>query len=207
MRENVLKAIEELKEKSKKRNFSQTIDLIIILKEFDTKKSENKFTEDVFIPKGRGSPANVVLFSDTIKDIDCELINSAELESLGKNKREAKKLAAATQFFLAEAQMMPLIGKTLGQFLAPRGKMPKIVTGNVAPLVKTLKSSVKIKVKDSPVIQCLVGKEDMKNEDIETNIDAVLHFLETKLPKGKHNIGEVLLKLTMSEPVKVVYEK
>ena len=47
MRENVLKAIEELKEKSKKRNFSQTIDLIIILKEFDTKKTENKFTEDV----------------------------------------------------------------------------------------------------------------------------------------------------------------
>jgi large subunit ribosomal protein L1 len=207
MRENVLKTIAELKEKSKKRNFSQTIDLIVILKEFDTKKSENKFTEDVLLPKGRGKPANVVVFSDTVKDLDCEIINSSELEGLGKNKREAKRLAASTQFFLAEAPMMPLIGKSLGQFLAPRGKMPKIVAGNIAPLVKTLKNSVRIKVKDSPVIQCLVGKEDMKDEDIEVNIDAVLHFLETKLPKGKHNIGEVLLKFTMSGPVKMVYEK
>jgi large subunit ribosomal protein L1 len=181
--------------------------LIVILKEFDTKKSENKFTEDVLLPKGRGKPANVVVFSDTVKDLDCEIINSSELEGLGKNKREAKRLAASTQFFLAEAPMMPLIGKSLGQFLAPRGKMPKIVAGNIAPLVKTLKNSVRIKVKDSPVIQCLVGKEDMKDEDIEVNIDAVLHFLETKLPKGKHNIGEVLLKFTMSGPVKMVYEK
>ena len=207
MRENVLKAIEELKEKSKKRNFSQTIDLIIILKEFDTKKTENKFTEDVFLPKGRGKIANIVVFSDSMKDLDCEVINSVELDNLGKNKREAKKLISSTNFFLAEAPLMPLIGKSLGQFLAPRGKMPKIVAGNIAPLVKTLKSSVRIKVKDTPVIQCLVGKEDMKNEDIGENIDAVLNFLETKLSKGKHNIGEVLLKLTMSEPVKMVYEK
>jgi len=207
MRENVLKAIEELREKSKKRNFSQTIDLIIILKEFDIKKQENKFAEDVYLPKGRGKPANVVVFSDNIKDIDCEILNSGELEVIGKNKRDAKKLVSGTQFFLAEAQMMPLIGKTLGQLLAPRGKMPKIVTGNINAIVKTLKNSVRIKVKDSPVIQCLIGKEDMKNEDIESNVDAILHFLETKLPKGKHNIGEVLLKFTMSEPVKVVYEK
>lgn len=207
MRENVLKAIEELKKKSKKRNFSQTIDLIIILKEFDTKKPENKFTEDILLPRGRGKAANVVVFSDTMKDLDCEIIDGAGLDRLGKNKREAKKLVSGTQFFLAEASLMPLIGKSLGQFLAPRGKMPKMVTDNVAPIVKNLKNSVRIKVKDSPVIQCLVGKEDMKNEDIEENIGAVLSFLETKLPKGKHNINEVLLKLTMSEPVKMVYEK
>lgn len=204
MKENILKAIEELKEKSKKRNFSQTFDLIIILKEFDTKKPENKFSEDVLLPKSRGKIANVVVFSDTMKDLDCEIVNSSDIENLEKNKREAKKLVSKTQFFLAEAPLMPLIGKILGQFLAPRGKMPKMISGNPASIIENLKNSVRIKVKDSPVIQCLVGKENMKNEDIVENVVAVLNFLETKLPKGKHNIGEVLIKLTMSEPVKVV---
>ena len=204
MQENILKTVNELKGKSKKRNFSQTFDLIIVLKEFDLKKSENKFSEDVVLPKGRGKDANIVVFSDSIKDLDCKTIGSGEIEKLAKNKREAKKLISKTQFFLAEAPLMPAIGKAFGQFLAPRGKMPKIIAGDAGKLVKNLKNSVRVKVKDAPVIQCLVGNESMKDEDVVENVEAILDFLNTKLPKGKHNIGEVLIKLTMSEPVKVV---
>lgn len=113
-------------------------------------------------------------------------------------------MVSGTQFFLAEAPMMPVVGKALGQFLAPRGKMPKIITGDATHLVKNLKKSVQIKIKDAPVIQCLVGSEDMPDEDVAENVEAVLEFLNTKLPKGKHNIGKVLIKLTMSGPVKVM---
>jgi large subunit ribosomal protein L1 len=204
MENNILKAINELKEKSKKRNFSQTFDLIIILKEMDLKKQENKFSEEVVLPRGRGEDAVIVVFSDTLKNLDCETMGTSDIEKLSKNKREVKKMVSGTQFFLAEAPMMPLVGKALGQFLAPRGKMPKIVTGDAAHLVKNLKRSVHIKIKDAPVIQCLVGSEDMPNEDVAENVEAVLEFLNTKLPKGKHNIGKVLIKLTMSEPVKVM---
>lgn len=204
MENNILKAIKELKEKSKKRNFSQTFDLIIVLKEIDLKKPENRFSEDVVLPRGRGKPANIVVFSDTLKNLDCKTIGSGEVEKLPKEKRDVKKLVSKTQFFLAEAPLMPVVGKALGQFLAPRGKMPKIITGDAAHVVKNLKNSVRIKIKDAPVIQCLVGSEDMSDEDVVENVEAVLEFLNTKLPKGKHNIGEVLIKLTMSEPVKVV---
>jgi large subunit ribosomal protein L1 len=204
MENNILKAINELKEKSKKRNFSQTFDLIIILKEMDLKKPENKFSEEVVLPRGRGENASIVVFSDTLKDLDCETIGTSDIEKLSKNKREVKKMVSVTQFFLAEAPMMPVVGKALGQFLAPRGKMPKIITGDAAHLVKNLKKSVQIKIKDAPVIQCLIGSEDMSNEDVAENVEAVLEFLNTKLPKGKHNIGKVLIKLTMSGPVKVM---
>lgn len=204
MRERILQAIKELRENSKKRKFSQAFDLIITLKEFDVKKPENKFSEDILLPKGRGKIANVVVFTDTMKNLDCKILNSNDIQNLAKNKREVKKLVSQTDFFLAEAPLMPLIGKTLGQFLAPRGKMPRIISGDAASLVKNLKNSVRIKVKDSPVIQCLVGKENMKDEDIRENVESILNFLETKLPKGRHNIKEVLIKLTMSKPVKVV---
>lgn len=202
MTEKILKAIKELRETSKKRNFNQTLDLIIGMKELDLKKPENKFSEDVVLPSGRGQEANVVVFSDTIKDLDCKILTGQDIQNLGKNKREVKKLAQS-DFFLADAPLMPLIGKVLGQSLAPKGKMPRIISEDVKSSVKKLKSSIRIRLKDSPVIQCPVGVESMKDEEIAENVEAVLKFLETKLPKGRHNIKEVLIKLTMSKPIKI----
>lgn len=203
MTEKILKIIKELKEKSKKRNFPQTFDLIINLKEFDVKKPENKFSEDFVLPFGKGKESKVVIFADAIKTDKCEVVGTDEIQKLAKNKRAAKKVARQVDFFLAEPKLMPLIGKALGVYLGPSGKMPKIITGNVDSLVENYKKSVRIRVKDSPVIQCSVGNEKMKEEEIVENIKSVLKFLETKLPKGKHNIKEVLLKLTMGKPMKI----
>jgi large subunit ribosomal protein L1 len=203
MAEKILQAIKELREKSKKRKFAQTFDLIIVLREFDIKKPENKFSEDIVLPHGRGKEGNVVVFSDTIKDIDCEVLNSANIQNIGKNKREIRRLVSSTDFFLSEPQLMPLIGKSFGQFLGPKGKMPKLISGDVKKLVEDYKKSVRIKIRDSPVIQCMIGSEQMDDESVIENINAVLKFLETKLPKGKHNIGKLLIKLTMSNPIKI----
>jgi large subunit ribosomal protein L1 len=188
--EKILEAIKELREKSKKRNFLQTFDLIINLKEFDVKKPENKINEDFVLPHGKGEEAKVVIFSDTIKEAKAEILRSFDLEKLAKDKRSLRKLAKSTDFFLAEPQLMPLIGKTLGQFLAPKGKMPKIISGDVEKMVENYKKSVKIRIKDSPVIQCAVGKENMKDEEIAENILAIINFLKEKLPKGQ----EILAK-------------
>jgi large subunit ribosomal protein L1 len=203
MNEKILKAIKESREKSKKRNFSQTFDLIISLKEFDLKKPESKFTEDVVLPHGRGDEARVMVFSDNIKGDDFSVMTNADLQNLAKNKRNSKTLVKQTDFFLAEPKLMPVVGKILGAYVGPRGKIPKLLTGDAKVLVKNYKKSVRIRVKDSPVIQCLVGNEKMKDEEVTENIEAVMKFLETRLPKGKNNIGKAKLKLTMGQPVKV----
>jgi large subunit ribosomal protein L1 len=92
----------------------------------------------------------------------------------------------------------------MGASLAPKGKMPKMFTSDeIKGMIKNYKKSTRVKIKDSPVIQCLIGKEYMKDEEIAENIQEVLKFLETKLPKGKHNIGKILLKMTMEKPVKI----
>lgn len=203
MKEKVLQAIKDLREKSGKRKFPQTFDLIINLKEFDIKRPENKINESAYLPKGRGKEAKVVIFSDRIKDADAEVLNASDIEKISKSKSMRKKLARDTDFFLAEANLMPVIGKSFGQMLAPRGKMPKLISGDLTESVETLKKSTRIRIKDAPVIQCLIGNENMKDEDVVENIESVIKFLDTKLPKGKVNIGKVLLKLTMSKPVKL----
>jgi len=202
MDQKILNVIKELRKNSKKRNFVQSFDLIINLKEYDVRKPENKINEEFALPHGRGE-VKVVVFSDTIKDLDCEILTSEDVEKLAKNKRAARKFIKEVDFFLAEPSMMPLIGKHLGQLLAPRQKMPKVISGDVKKMVEELKKSVRIVVKVAPVIQCIVGKEDMKDEEICENIESLLKYLENRLPKGKRNIKNVLLKLTMSKPVKI----
>jgi len=201
--EKILNAIKQLREKSGKKEFSQSVDLIVSLKEFDLKKPENKFTDEVILPHGKGRESSVIVFADNIKDVGTEILTTEEVNDLAKNKRKAKKLVANTDFFLAEAKLMPVVGKVLGQFVGPRGKLPKIITGDAKALVKNYKRAVRVRVKDTPVIQTIIGKEDMKDQELAENMEAVLQFLEKRLPKGKNNIGKVMMKLTMSKPMKV----
>ncbi len=204
MAEKVADAIKKLKGSPEKRKFDQSFDLIINLKDIDIKKPEGKINEDFRLPNGLGREAKVVLFSDTVKQAgDAQVFTSADVDKFAKDKRSAKKLIRQTDFFVAEPKMMAPIGKTMGQTLAPKGKMPKILSGDPKSLVAGLNSSTRLKVKDAPVIQCVVGRESMDEQKLTENIMAVMKHLEMKLPQGRNNIKGVLLKLTMSKPVKL----
>ena len=203
-----LEKIKEVKEKSKKRNFNQRYDLIINLKEIDLKKPENKIDEFFPLPKGRGKEASIVFFSDSSEKIEgCRVINSSEIEELGKDKKKVKKLIKSTDFFISEPKLMPIVGKHLGKFLAPRGMMPKPIVGDIKKEVEELKKSVRITVNKQPIIHTIVGSEEMKEKDVEENIHALFSFVEKKLPKGKNNIKNAYLKLTMGHPVKLEVEE
>lgn len=202
MREEITKSLQNLR-KAEKRNFTQSIDLIIALKDLDLKKTENRFSEDFILPKGRGKDAEVIVFSDNLSDLGCDIFTSEDIQKTAGNKRDVKKLANKTDFFLAEPPLMPLIGKSMGQALAPRNKMPKLITGNAKKMVDDYKKRTRVILKSAPVIQCLVGKEDMPDGEIVDNVEGVLKLLETKLPRGRHNMGKVFLKFTMSKPVNI----
>jgi large subunit ribosomal protein L1 len=202
-KEGIAKALKALREGSKKRNFSQTIDLIVNLKHFDAKKAENKINEILALPNGRAKQSKVVVFSDTAKSDEFTVVKSDEISRLAGDKKGAKMLAKETDFFLAEPKLMPLIGKSLGQILAPQGKMPALMTGDAKKAVENYVKSVRIRIKDSPVVQCPVGAEDMEDGKIAENVESVLRFLERRLPKGKNSIAKVFVKMTMSKPVKV----
>ena len=60
-----------------------------------------------------------------------------------------------------------------------------------------------VRMRNQPVIQCRVGTEDMKEEELVENIQAVVNVLEGKLKRGMKNIDSAYVKTSMGEPVKI----
>lgn len=209
MAEEFLKEIREAKEKAKKRKFLQTWDLSVSLKNIDLKKPENKLNLEFPLPEGRGKESKVIFIVDTLlpeaKKTGALVLTKNDLEKLGKEKKKLKSYAKEYDWWFCEAPLMPLVGKTLGVVLGPRGKMPKPIPpkGSVQPFVEMSKRLVRIRLRDSPVIHVPVGTENMKEEQIMKNIVAVMNFIKEKLPKGRGNIKGAHIKLTMGPPVKL----
>ncbi len=208
----ILAAVKEAKEKSEKRNFAQSVELILNLQEIDMKSPEGRLQENVELPHPLPEKANKVCVIATgelalkAKKANADLvIERAELESLAGKKKELRKIAGEYDFFVAEAPLMPLVGKILGAALGPRGKMPVPVppTADIESLLKKYRKTVVIRMRNQPIIQCRVGTESMKEEEIAENIQAILRVLEGKLKRGMKNIKLVCIKTTMGAPVKI----
>ena len=148
MTQEVLEAVKEAKEQSKPRNFTQSVDMIINVRDLDVKKPENRFNEEVTLPNGRGKDVKIGVIADgelivQAKDAGVALvINKDDLEALGKDRKQAKSAANSVDFFIAQADMMPLVGRFLGPILGPRNKMPKPVPASIKldPLLERLQS-------------------------------------------------------------------
>ncbi len=206
---SIAKSLEEVRSKSKKRNFDQAIDLVINLTQMDLKNPENKFTEDVVLPSGKGKDVKVGIIGNNLvlkgQGKADKLITEKDLGALEKNAKEQKKFANEVDFLIAEAPFMPRIGKVLGKVLGMRGKMPKPLPpqADPVPMINMLKKTVRIKLKDTPVLQCSFGVESMKTEELEKNYEAIISAILKKLPSGKNNIKSVYVKTTMGAPVEV----
>lgn len=209
-RDKVKEAITKAKESSKQRKFVQTLDLAINFRDVDFNKPEDRLNLDVVLPNGFGKDIKIGVFAD--KELMAEarenasvVIPKEELESLQQNTNKTKKLAKDCMYFLAQASLMPNIGKSLGQILAPRGKMPSPVPPNakLKPIVERLKKTVKIKNKGKflPTIHVAVGAESQGIDQLTDNAMAVLNSIRDKMQKGR--ISSVSLKLTMGPSVKV----
>lgn len=212
MTQEVLEAVKEAKEQSKPRNFTQSVDMIVNIRDLDVKKPENRFNEEVTLPNGRGKEVKIGVIADgelivQAKDAGVALvINKADLEELGKDRNAAKKAANSVDFFIAQADMMPLVGRFLGPILGPRNKMPKPVPASIKldPLLERLQSTVKVGIKQQPAIQIIVGSQDMSDEDLAENIETVLTVLDRHLDKGRNQIKSMFIKTTMGPIVRVI---
>jgi large subunit ribosomal protein L1 len=204
--------VKKAKEETKKRKFTQSIELIINFKDIDVKKGF-AINEVVQLPK-TSSPATVCVIatgdmSQKAKAAKADaVIGNEELTKFESNKRESRKFINKYDFFLADTQIMPTVGKALGQLLGPRGKMPTPVPFN-APIdafLSRFRTSIKVRTRASLSVSCKIGDESMEDADLAINAHAVISAIEKKLPNGEKNIKKILIKTTMGKPVKQVQE-
>jgi len=212
MNQEIMEAVKKAKEQSKPRNFTQSIDVVINIKDLDVKKPENRFDEEVFLPNGRGKGIKIAVIADGELSVQAKnagadlVISKADLEDFGKDRKKAKKMANEYTFFVAQADMMPQVGRFLGPVLGPRKKMPKPVPASAKPdpILERLNNTVKVRIKDQPVIQAIVGSQDMDDEQIADNVEAVLGILDRKLEKGRNQIKSMYIKTTMGPVARVI---
>jgi large subunit ribosomal protein L1 len=209
--QTILAAVKEAKGKSEKRNFNQSVELVLRLREIDMKSPEAKIQEVVELPR---SPAKLnkicVIASGELalkarKANADHVIEKAELDGLAGKKRELRKIANDYDVFIAEAPLMPLVGKVLGPILGPRGKMPLPIppTADIASLMTKHRKTVIVRMRNQPIVQVRVGTENMNEEELTENIQAVLRVMEGKLKKGMKNIKFASIKTSMGAPVRV----
>lgn len=202
---NFSEALAELRTKTKKRKFDQTLDLIVNLKDFNIKRE--------------GLNTFVILPHLNIKKKVCAFLEkpSKKVFTITKNdlekitKADIKKLAKEYDFFIANAKLMPLIASKFGKILGSVGKMPDPKLGciimnedekTIYETMERFSRMLKIKAKESS-IKIPIGKESMFDKELEENASAAVKAIVAALAKKELNIKSIMLKFTMSPPIKV----
>ena len=214
-KDDISRALGELRKGISKKKFNQSIDLVVRLREVDLKKPENRINETITLPNPPEKALKVCVIASgdlatRAKSAGADLlVGRQEMDNFAKDKKAARKLAQEYDFFIAEAPLMPVVGRALGSFLGPRGKMPTPVPPNapIEQIVSNHRKMVRVRMREQPVLQCRVGTETMADDKLAENIQAVVSRIEQKLERGFKNIGEVLIKATMSKPVKISLTK
>ncbi|MDY6768514.1 MAG: 50S ribosomal protein L1 [Candidatus Nanohaloarchaea archaeon] len=201
-------AVETLAEEAEDRNFVQSIDLVVNLRDIDLDEPDNRFSTEVNLPYSRADETKICVIGETITadaDNADRRISPDELDEIIDDESAAKDLAEEFDFFIAEAPLMPKIGRELGSVLGPRNKMPEPMEPGEDPSsrIDELRSAVSLALKEHPSIKCKVGDEEMDADAVAANAEAIYNAVVSGLPRGDHNVKDVLVKYTMSAPVEV----
>ncbi len=204
-RNSFIKMIDEAKSKASKRKFTQSVELYVIMDPFKVKAADVSINDTVSLPNKVAEKARIcVLASGDLalraKRANVEqIVAPDELDRLGTNKKDAKKLARENDFFLADTSLMPRVGKSLGPYLGPRGKMPLPITVSspLDAMIERLRGSVRVRTRAHSAISCKIGTEDMESDKLADNALAVLDSLDKKIPGGIKSVKKYGVKLSM----------
>ncbi|MBZ6493747.1 MULTISPECIES: 50S ribosomal protein L1 [Natrinema] len=201
-------AVARALEDSPDRNFTETVDLAINLRDLDLNEPSNRVDESIVLPSGTGQETRIVVIAEgetavRAEEAADEVLSVDDVADLDDD--DAKDMADETDFFIAEEAMMQDIARHLGTILGPRGKMPDPLApdDDVVETVNRLKNTVQLRSGDRRTFHTLVGAEDMDAEEIGDNIDVILRRLHADLEKGPQNIDTVYVKTTMGPSVEV----
>ena len=210
MADTIVDAVSRALDEAPPRNFRETVDLAVNLRDLDLNDPSQRVDESVVLPAGTGQETRIVVFASgetalRAEDVADEVLDDDDLEELGDDTDAAKDLADETDFFVADASLMQDIGRYLGTVLGPRGKMPTPLQpdDDVVETVNRMKNTVQLRSRDRRTFHTRVGAQDMDSDEIADNIDVIIRRLEADLEKGPLNIDSMYVKTTMGPAVEV----
>ncbi|KAF8029418.1 hypothetical protein BT93_E1965 [Corymbia citriodora subsp. variegata] len=193
----------------KKRNFTETIELQIGLKNYDPQK-DKRFSGSVKLPHIPRPKMKVCMLGDAqhveeAEKIGLDYMDVEGLKKLNKNKKLVKRLAKKYHAFLASEAVIKQIPRLLGPGLNKAGKFPTLVTHqeSLDAKVNEMKAMVKFQLKKVLCMGVAVGNVSMEDKQIFQNVQLSVNFLVSLLKKNWQNVKCLYLKSSMGKPYRV----
>ncbi len=207
---DIATAVNLIKENSEKkpRKFVETVDLIFNLN-IDPKQSNQNIRGSVALPAGSGKTVKIVVFTDD-ESLQKESLKAGAVKA-GLTELMAEIEAGYLDFdyCIATPEAMKSLSK-VAKKLGPRGLMPNPKNGNVTDDVLgaiklALKGKINFKNDKFGIVHTMVGKVNFSNEDLITNIKAVIAAIKESKPEVIKNkyIKSVYLTTTMGPSVAI----
>ncbi|MFX1496544.1 MAG: hypothetical protein ACFFBH_03355 [Promethearchaeota archaeon] len=206
--------------KDKVRNFDESIDFIVNLKDLNLNDPKQRIDKEILLPNNvliSEKPNVCVVASDEIlleaKNLGLDTLDEEGLVRLNnEEKKYKKKFVKKYDFFIVEDKMMPNLARYLARFLGPVGKMPKpfpsgygIISSpeDLKVAVDRYLKAIRIQLKKQPQIQVKIGKKSMEKKEVIENLKTVVDYIAEQMPHKYNNIKSMYLKTTMGHPVKI----
>lgn len=200
----------------KKRNFLESIELQITLKNYDVKK-DKRFSGAVRLPNLARRNMKLCVIGT---EVHCQEAREAGIDALGLEDlkkylvpdkklkmKMGKRLAQKYTGFLASASMVRQIPKYLGPSLQKAGKFPAVIQkgDTIADKIAELKSTVRYQLKKRPLFNVVVGHVEMDQKAIEQNTRMAINYLVSLLKKHWQNIKVAYLKSSMGPSFQIYF--
>ncbi len=209
MRQAVQTMLAASSDPEKKRNFVETVELQIGLKNYDPQK-DKRFAGSVRLPNIPKPRMSVCVLGDEVhidqaKALGVDFRSVDDLKKMNKDKKLVKKLAKAYDIFLASESVIKQIPRLLGPGLNKAGKFPTplLASENMAEKIEEVKATVKFQLKKVLCMGVAAGHVNMKDDELTTNLLMAINFLVSLLKKHWQNVKSLHIKSTMGAPIRV----
>jgi len=191
---------------TKKRNFLETVELQVGLKNYDPQR-DKRFSGTVKLPTVPRPNMSVCVLGDQhdidrAKHLGLDSMSAEDLKKLNKNKKLIKKLARKYDAFISSDALLRQIPRLLGPGLSKAGKFPTPVShaDDLNNKVTEVRSTIKFQLKKVLCMGVAVGNVGMTEDELIGNIMLSINYLVSLLKKGWQNVGSLTIKSTMSPP-------
>ena len=208
--DTIREGIEKILENRKKRKFVETIDLQVMLRDYDPNK-DKRFNATCELNHQCRSNMKICLVGtvnhiDQAKAAGLDFKSLDDLKKFNRDAKEIKKWARKYNTLLVSESIAKNVTRTVGRYITSIGKIPVQISDSetVSDKVQEMMSTIRFRVKKYPWLGQGVGIDTLSQEDIRGNITKSLNFLASQLPKGWHNFKSVHIKTTMGKPFRLL---
>lgn len=193
----------------KVRKFTESIDLQLNLKNYDTNK-DKRFAGTLRLPNLCRPNMSICIIGDLqhedqAKKENLPNANMDTLKKFNKNKKLVKKFCSQFDAFLASESIIKTIPRVVGPFMNRANKFPTSVAlgDNLKEKSDDLRATIKFQLKKVTCMGCCVGHINMKDDELRQNTTLAINYFVSLLKKNWQNLDTAFLKSTMGKPFRL----